>query len=269
MRKGLKRSYYLLAGVIVTLIALRAAAPLVILHYANNVLENVENYTGSIEDIDLSLWRGAYTIKALRLIPSESERPEPLVEVSQIDISLQWRALLKGAIVSEVDLYQPKLNIIATPDSDEALQVESAANWKEQLEELVPIDINRVSVWRGELHFRNFDSEPQVDVYLQDIQLEAHNLTNVQVSDHRMEATLNGSAVVMGSGNVSLDGRFDPLAEKPTFNLNIELEQLDIVEINEAFAAQSIAVIRELNIDKNKVNVNGGSIALGHPIGAS
>ena len=47
------------------------------------------------------------------------------------------------------------------------------------------------------------------------------------------------------------------------------LEEVDLFEINEAFAAQSIAVIRELNIDQSKVNVNGGAIALGHPIGAS
>ena len=47
------------------------------------------------------------------------------------------------------------------------------------------------------------------------------------------------------------------------------LDDIDLFEINEAFAAQSIAVIRELNIDENKVNVNGGAIALGHPIGAS
>ena len=47
------------------------------------------------------------------------------------------------------------------------------------------------------------------------------------------------------------------------------LDEIDLFEINEAFAAQSIAVIRELNIDQNKVNVNGGAIALGHPIGAS
>tara|TARA_B100000989_G_scaffold289970_1_gene262547 strand:+ start:69 stop:1244 length:1176 start_codon:yes stop_codon:yes gene_type:complete len=53
--------------------------------------------------------------------------------------------------------------------------------------------------------------------------------------------------------------------KKAKWNLN----EIDLFEINEAFAAQSIAVIRELNIDKNKVNVNGGAIALGHPIGAS
>ena len=50
---------------------------------------------------------------------------------------------------------------------------------------------------------------------------------------------------------------------------NWKLEDIDLFEINEAFAAQSIAVIHQLKIDKNKVNVNGGAIALGHPIGAS
>ena len=50
---------------------------------------------------------------------------------------------------------------------------------------------------------------------------------------------------------------------------NWNIADIDLFEINEAFAAQSIAVIRELNIEENKVNVNGGAIALGHPIGAS
>ena len=53
--------------------------------------------------------------------------------------------------------------------------------------------------------------------------------------------------------------------KKARWNLN----DIDLFEINEAFAAQSIAVIRELNLDEHKVNVNGGAIALGHPIGAS
>tara|TARA_B100000575_G_C23089508_1_gene628084 strand:- start:316 stop:1491 length:1176 start_codon:yes stop_codon:yes gene_type:complete len=50
---------------------------------------------------------------------------------------------------------------------------------------------------------------------------------------------------------------------------NWRIDDIDLFEINEAFAAQSIAVINELKIDKKKVNVNGGAIALGHPIGAS
>ena len=50
---------------------------------------------------------------------------------------------------------------------------------------------------------------------------------------------------------------------------NWNIHDVDLFEINEAFAAQSLAVIKELKIDYNKVNVNGGAIALGHPIGAS
>jgi len=56
---------------------------------------------------------------------------------------------------------------------------------------------------------------------------------------------------------------------KATKKAKWNLDEIDLFEINEAFAAQSIAVIRELGIDQNKVNVNGGAIALGHPIGAS
>ena len=53
--------------------------------------------------------------------------------------------------------------------------------------------------------------------------------------------------------------------KKANWNIN----DVDLFEINEAFAAQSIAVIKQLNIDEKKINVNGGAIALGHPIGAS
>lgn len=50
---------------------------------------------------------------------------------------------------------------------------------------------------------------------------------------------------------------------------NIKIEDLDLIEANEAFAAQSLAVAKDLNFDMSKVNVNGGAIALGHPVGAS
>lgn len=49
----------------------------------------------------------------------------------------------------------------------------------------------------------------------------------------------------------------------------LELKDIDVIELNEAFAAQAVAVIRQLEIDESKVNVNGGAIALGHPLGAT
>ena len=67
---------------------------------------------------------------------------------------------------------------------------------------------------------------------------------------------------IMGMGPV-------PACEKAIAKAGLRKEQIDLWELNEAFAAQSLGVLRELKIDTAKVNVNGGAIALGHPIGAS
>jgi len=60
-----------------------------------------------------------------------------------------------------------------------------------------------------------------------------------------------------------------PAAEKALKRAGLTIEQIDLVEINEAFACQVLACARELGIDLNKLNVNGGAIALGHPLGCS
>ena len=67
---------------------------------------------------------------------------------------------------------------------------------------------------------------------------------------------------IMGIGPV-------PATKKVLQRAGLKLEDLDLVELNEAFASQSIACIRELGLDISKVNVNGGSIAIGHPLGCS
>jgi acetyl-CoA acyltransferase len=60
-----------------------------------------------------------------------------------------------------------------------------------------------------------------------------------------------------------------PAVRKLLARLNVRLEDVDLVEINEAFAAQVLACLRELPIDRARLNVNGGAIALGHPLGCS
>jgi len=60
-----------------------------------------------------------------------------------------------------------------------------------------------------------------------------------------------------------------PAVRKLLDRAGLSVEELDLVELNEAFASQSLAVIRELGLDEEKVNVNGGAIAIGHPLGMS
>ena len=75
-------------------------------------------------------------------------------------------------------------------------------------------------------------------------------------------ATCGVDPALMGSGPI-------PASKKALEKAKWNIDDLDLVESNEAFAAQSIAVIKELKSPIEKVNVNGGAIALGHPIGAS
>ena len=67
---------------------------------------------------------------------------------------------------------------------------------------------------------------------------------------------------IMGIGPV-------PAANKAMRRAGVTMDDIDIVELNEAFASQSMAVVRDLNIPLEKLNVDGGAIALGHPLGAS
>ena len=77
-----------------------------------------------------------------------------------------------------------------------------------------------------------------------------------------------GSAVagvdprVMGIGPI-------PAVRKLLERTGVGVDDVDLVELNEAFASQSLAVVRELGLDEEKVNVNGGAIAIGHPLGMS
>jgi acetyl-CoA acetyltransferase family protein len=75
-------------------------------------------------------------------------------------------------------------------------------------------------------------------------------------------ATAGCAPEIMGIGPV-------PAAQKALARAGVTLDQIDLIELNEAFAAQSLSVLRELNADHNKVNIDGGAIAIGHPLGAT
>jgi acetyl-CoA C-acetyltransferase len=81
-------------------------------------------------------------------------------------------------------------------------------------------------------------------------------------------------ATIVSYASAGVDPRYMGLGPVPAIERALEkaslaLKDIDLFELNEAFAAQSIAVIRKLGLDSSRVNVNGGAIALGHPIGAS
>jgi 3-oxoadipyl-CoA thiolase len=97
----------------------------------------------------------------------------------------------------------------------------------------------------------------------------------VIASEEKAEALgIEPLGVFLGSAVAGVDPRVMgvgpiPAVQKVLARTGVDVGALDLVELNEAFASQSLAVIRELGLDPEKVNVNGGAIALGHPLGMS
>jgi acetyl-CoA C-acetyltransferase len=91
---------------------------------------------------------------------------------------------------------------------------------------------------------------------------KAHELGIEPLARIRAHAAAGVDPKVMGLGPI-------PASRKALEKAGLKISDMDLIELNEAFAAQSLAVIKDLDIDTQKANVNGGAIALGHPIGAS
>jgi len=142
--------------------------------------------------------------------------------------------------------------------------------------------------------FLNIDEHPRKNLNIKDLQkLKTVFKENGTVTAGNSSGINDGAAVViLTSSNEAEKKSLKPLARIVSWSsvgvdpsimglgpidavklalkkAKWKIEDVDLFEINEAFASQCIAVIRELNIDENKVNVNGGAISLGHPIGAS
>lgn len=93
-------------------------------------------------------------------------------------------------------------------------------------------------------------------------------------ADKAIQKGLKPLAIIKASASAGVDPAFMgmgpvPASQKALSKAGLSVNQLDLIEANEAFAAQAMAVAKELDLPENKINVNGGAIALGHPIGAS
>lgn len=116
-----------LISIIFISIAVHLCLPPVLKHYLNKGLQNIEGHSGYIEDVDVYLIRGAYSIQGLHLYSEELGGEYPLALIDEIDISIQWIALLSGNLVAQIEFINPELNfVIASENSYSRVSVESA-----------------------------------------------------------------------------------------------------------------------------------------------
>ncbi|HUO82896.1 MAG TPA: DUF748 domain-containing protein [Gammaproteobacteria bacterium] len=221
-----------LAIVAVVAIAARAALPFVVEYYANRTLAGLEGgYTGHVEDVDLAVWRGNYSLEGLRIDKREGDIPLPFASVPRLDVSIQWGALLRGALVAEVHAIEPRM-VFVDAESKERSQTGMGPDWAEKLEALAPFRFNRVTVRDGRIEFRNFESEPPVEIYIDDIEVLAENLTNIRGENDDVFGTVSARGLVMGETPVSVDARIDPVADPPELELDAQLEKLPLPMLN-------------------------------------
>jgi hypothetical protein len=245
---GVKTKIFL--GVLVLLVGARLALPYVVKHYLNKTLQNdVEGYTGSVADVDIHLIRGAYAIDSLKILKKNGKVPVPFVSVNKIDFSVDWQALFDGSLVAEITARQPRINFVDGP-SEAQTQTGEEGNWRETVAQLFPLNINRFTITDGRVHFRNLHASPKVDVYLNDIELVARNLTNSEKISKTMVASINGTSRVMGDGKLNLRLDMNPLAENPPFDLDLAVEGVDLVRLNDFFRSYA-----KIDMEKGTFNL--------------
>jgi uncharacterized protein involved in outer membrane biogenesis len=244
------------AVVVVALVAFRLALPTIVKRYVNRTLGQLNGYSGSVDDIGISLWRGAYQIEGLNIVKTDGKVPVPFVSADVVDLSVQWKALLHGSIVAKIELYSPKLNFVNSK-SPKKSQSKVDKSWTDTVRDLVPFDINLFAIHDGQIHYRDFESEPRVNVFVQKLNATARNLTNSQSFDDDLFASFDGRAVAMGSGAISFHGRVNPYAKKPTFNFAFGLSDLELKQLNPFLKAYA------------NVDAEGGTFSLDAEFSAS
>lgn len=213
------------------LIGARLYLPFWVTDYVNKTLSEIDGYQGSIEGVDIDLYRGAYGIRGLALEKVNENVPVPFVDISRIDLSVQWKALIHGRIVGEIELLNPVLNF--TADSAEITQGGSETDWTQPIQELIPLEINRFAIINGTVTYKDFGSTPKVELVLDSLQAEATNLRNITGKEGTLPSSITAKANSIGGGSLELNCKANIIKEVPDFDLTAQLENVNLVALND------------------------------------
>lgn len=229
----LRRYRYLRICIVVlaVLLGIRAALPFFVEDYVNDRLMALEGYDGSVTDVDLALWRGAYRVEGLRIVKTGSKQPTPFFSSDRIDFSVEWRSLVRGSLVAEGTFWRPDLNLVKGPNDQES-QTGRGVDWVERLEDLFPYRFNTVRVVDGTLTFRAPGIRTRDALEATNLDGVISNITNVAGTDKETFAAFEARATLLEKGTAQLHGSVDPLARKPTFDLNLAVRNVHLTRVN-------------------------------------
>ena len=225
-----------IVSLVVLVVALRLALPWILKSYVNHQLAKIPDYKGSVSGIDVHLWRGAYTIKGLRLDKTTGKVPVPFVSTPAMDLSVQWHELFHGSVVGEVTVEKPQINFVAGPTKEES-QTGAKQGWDKTLESLFPFKINRFDVNDADLRFRDFSQTPKVDIYAHHLYASATNLSNARAVGDQLPGGLHAHGKTIGEGEFDIHLRMNPMVPQPTFKLAAAITNMNLVALNDSLRA--------------------------------
>ncbi len=257
-KRWFKKRYLFLT--IAILVAIRIALPYIVVNYVNRVLSDLDGYTGKIEEVDLFLFRGAYRIYEMRIDKNESEVKEPFLLIPEADLSIEWPAIFKGAIVGEVKLKEPVLNFAFGP-TDAYIQTGQEVDWVQIVQDLMPISINTFEVENATVSLANITTRPTIDAAFDNINGTILNIRNVENKEDPLPSPIKLTGNTSYSGNINVTAKANLIKEFPDINYDLRAEGLDLTKFNAiskevaglTIEKGSLNVYSEMLIDDNKL----------------
>lgn len=224
------RKRVIIFAIVIALIIFRLFLPLIVKNYVNRSLNRIPGYHGRVDDIDISLWRGAYVINGLHLFRDGNKNPT--LDLPTTDISIEWGALFHGRIVSKVKMFHPKFNLYVTSNKLSPGEKPGKDDWTKALRDLVPIKINRFTVEDGEFLYADIVESPDINLSIKQISLTATNLGNVVDRSKILPSDVTVHAVSFGNGNLNVTANMNLLKEIPDMDVNVSLKNSNATALN-------------------------------------
>jgi len=226
-----RKTVIVLLAVAMLLIAARVAMPYLVEDYANDRLAALNSYDGHVGDIDIHLWRGAYSIDDIEIVKTGASRPVPFFRSDRVDLSIEWRSLFRGSIVSEASFLGPELNLVQGKGEADS-QLGKEENWNARLEELFPFRFNTIEVTDGTVRFLAPGISTKDAITARHVNGAVANLTNVVESDKETFADFKATAEVLEGAPAAVAGSVNAFAVQPTFDVNLEVKKVQLPQVN-------------------------------------
>lgn len=230
-----KKRYLIPGAILIALIIFRLFLPGIVKKQVNKALADIPGYYGAVEDIDISLYRGAYAINGLYLNVVDGQTQVPFLTLPKTDISVEWKSLLKGRFVSEIYLYNPEVIYLMEDQAtvSEGSDSPEVEDWTKAITDIVPVDINHFEIIGGKIAYVEVNAEPNIDLQLNEFHMTVDNLRNVVAKERTLPSPFKATATSIGNGKMLLEGNVNIIKEIPDMDLTFSLEGIDAPALND------------------------------------